>query len=409
MYQTRILLITPYFYPHQGGSQQYAEELYYHLMKADPTVKVDVLCYNTDKADEAEEYRGFTIYRVPCFEILKGQFTIPNYIALWAVLNKLFHKNHYTFINSHTRFFENSWWVPFAARYFHTKAVLTDHCAHHPIHPSKIVNSVAHLVDQYLVPFIANSYDLITATNQATQDFLHSLGVSDSQIVYGGVDTRVFTPCKRVKKRELPGMKKPLPQKAILVTFVGRMIPSKGPQLLLTIAKLLTKKNQHLYFAFAGTGTLYPELSKQANDHILFLGAQNKQQVAKLMANSDVLVHPSLHHEGFPNVLLEAAASGCAIIATNRGGTCEIVKDHETGLLVNPTQTGITRALNQLIQDKKLRKILGKNARSSMVSSYDWRKIAKKYQHLIERSIKHPLVIPSIQLPTASIRKLPNG
>ena len=52
----RILLVTPYFYPAIGGSQKYAEELYYFLMKRYPEFKVDVICYNTQKTKRFEKY-----------------------------------------------------------------------------------------------------------------------------------------------------------------------------------------------------------------------------------------------------------------------------------------------------------------------------------------------------------------
>ena len=59
----RILLVLPFFYPHRGGSQKYAEELFAFIVKNHSNTQVDVLCYNTDKASAFEEYREFRIYR----------------------------------------------------------------------------------------------------------------------------------------------------------------------------------------------------------------------------------------------------------------------------------------------------------------------------------------------------------
>src|SRR5438045_2237256 len=70
-----------------------------------------------------------------------------------------------------------SWWAPFAARYLKAKAVLTDHCADHPVHPSKFVSFIARYVDKLLIPLIAKFYEVVTVTNQATFNFLRSLGV----------------------------------------------------------------------------------------------------------------------------------------------------------------------------------------------------------------------------------------
>ena len=81
----KILLISPYFAPHIGGSQRYMEELYVHLSEQFPHISVDVLTYNTTDSKTIEKYRGITIYRVPCWEILPGQFALPNPIKLIAL------------------------------------------------------------------------------------------------------------------------------------------------------------------------------------------------------------------------------------------------------------------------------------------------------------------------------------
>lgn len=379
----RILVITPYFYPHKGGSQQYAEELHYHLMQSDPSISVDVLCYNTDNAPAIEKYRGFTIYRIPAWQPLKGQFAIPNYYILFKILKKLYKKHRYDFINSHTRFFESSWWTPFVAKIFKTKSILTDHCAHHPTHTSPVVNKIAQITDIYLVPLITRFYDSVTVTNGATRQFLQSLGISKPQIIYGGVNTQFFSPSKRQNKRIIPNTNISLTSEDILITFVGRMIHSKGPQLLAESAKRLNKKYPHVHIAFAGDGPMKDVIIKDKTSNITLLGSLDMTQVAKLMANSDILVHPSLHHEGFPNVLLEAGSSGCAIITTDKGGTKEIIEHSVSGLLIEPSISALHSAVEQLINEKAIRISLGKNIRKKVVSTYDWKKIVISYTSLI--------------------------
>ncbi len=379
----KILVVTPYFTPHKGGSQQYAEELHYHLMQADSSITVDVLCYNSDNAKAVEKYRGFTIYRIPCWQPLTGQFAIPNYITLFKTLKKLFKKNRYDLINSHTRFFESSWWTPFAAKFFKTKSLLTDHCAHHPTHTSPLVNTIARIVDTSLVPIITRFYDGVSVTNNATFEFVKSLGVHRPHIIYGGVDTRYFSPRKRQSERIIPTTTQSLHEKDILVTFVGRMIPSKGPHLLFDAAKTVVKKYPQVKVVFAGDGIMRTRLSGKKAKNISFLGSLEKESVSALMANSDIIVHPSLHHEGFPNVLLEAGASGCAVIATNKGGTKEIIEHTKTGILVEPTVSSLTNALVSLIEQPTIRKKLGRNIRKKVFSTYDWKNIIVSYTNLI--------------------------
>lgn len=378
----RILLISPYFYPHKGGSQQYAEELHYTLMKQNKDVKVDVLCYNTDDVKRLEKYRGFTIYRIPCIQILPGQFAIPNVIELIKTLRSLFKKNRYDLINSHTRFFETSWWTPWAAKIFRTKSVLTDHCSSHPVHKSILINKISYLIDRYFVPQLIKPYDYITVTNKTTQKFLSTLGLKKTTVIYGGVNVREFRKAPEGITRRFSFLDQSFSNKDIIISFVGRMIYSKGPQLLLEAVEDILSQNRNVYVLMAGNGSAFQKLSKRASDQVMFLGSLNKNQVAELLSKTDILVHPSLHHEGFPNVLLEAAASECAIVATDMGGTHEIINDR-TGILIQPHVEEIKTAVRKLIANKLVRQKYARAARSSIVEQYSWEKIAREYKKFI--------------------------
>lgn len=383
----KILVVSPFFYPHKGGSQQYAEQLYYHLMRANSRIKVDVLCYNTDNASEKEEYQGMTIYRIPCVQILPGQFAVPNYIKLWKLIRKLHKKNKYSFINAHTRFFESSWWVPFVAKYMGSKSMLTDHCADHPKQKSKLITQFATLVDKYFVPIFIRNYDVIAVTNKATLEFISKMQIKIPRIIYGGVDSDYFKPNSGGSKRCIPKIKRKFNRPDIIVTFLGRLIHSKGPQILITAAERILKNQRNVYFIFAGSGELYKKLSGVKNKHILFTGPLDRKRVACLLENTDIFVHPSFHHEGFPNVLLEAGASGCAVIATRRGGTDEIIIHNKTGVLAKPTVTSIEKNLLELIDNKRRREKLGKALRKHIRRNFDWRIIVKEYHRLITSTI----------------------
>lgn len=383
----RILLVTPYFYPHKGGSQQYAQALYATWMKSDKNITVDVICYNTAKKKSIEIYDGFVIYRIPCIEILPGQFALPNYFILWNVLKKLFKKNSYAFINTHTRFFESAWWTPFIAKYFHTKSVLTDHCADHPRHSSLMISWIAKWIDKIISPLLFPNYDLVTVTNKATQAFLVSLGCKNPELVYGGVDTRFFSTNRKNASKKIPHIKKPFHKTDIIITFLGRMIYSKGPQILLECAKTIIEKHPNVRILFAGNGELFMSLKAQKNPHTFFLGELETLEIKELLAHTDILVHPSLHHEGFPNVLLEAGASGCCVIATNIGGTNEIIEQNKTGIFVEPTRESVSEAIEILVRDTKKRLQLGINLRKKVRSEYDWKKIVQIYKHTIDKKL----------------------
>ncbi len=378
----KILVISPYFSPHKGGSQQYMEELYANVISQHKNISVDVLAYNTDTAPSQETYRGMTIYRIPCFEILRGQFAIPNYLVLFRFLSKLFNKNKYDIINVNTRFFESAWWAPFVAKKHNALSILTDHCATHPQHPNFFVRSIAKLVDLVIVPYISLFYDRIIVTNNATRKFLSKLGVKKIDLVYGGVDIKTFKSTKKDITRNIFGQS--IKENDVVITFVGRMIYSKGPQLLFETAQSILNTYPNAYFVFAGDGEMYKKLySINKSKRIKFTGSLEKNKIAELMSKTDILVHPSLHHEGFPNVLLEASASGCAVISTDKGGSNEIIIHNKTGIITKPLITDLTNNISNLIDNKKIREQLQKNAFNHVIQNFNWPFIANSFYTLL--------------------------
>ncbi len=369
----KVLVLTPYFYPHPGGSQQYIEELYVAMQKENPALQVDILCYNTTGADKEETYRGLRIHRISCLEILPGQFALPNPVELIQLLKKL--KNttpKYDFINAHTRFFDTSWWTPLVAKYFGTVSVLTDHCADRPVHPSKMVNFVTGLVDKYWVPLIAKQYAHITVVSKATQEYLASLGVIPSTVVYPGVDRSIF----KQNAAQRPG---------VHISFVGRLIESKGPQIFVDAIKPLLQKNPDLTATVVGNGPLLTELQKNETAQLHFTGRLDREGVAKVLAQTDIFVLPSTHHEGFPVSLLEAGASGAAVVTTDQGGTTEIIHDQKTGLIVQPTVKEVQAAIQLLAENKHLRQQLANRLNTKIEEQFSWKKTATTFLQAVQK------------------------
>ena len=363
----RILVITPYFYPHFGGSQHYIEEIYSALMDDNPNVEVDVICYNTEKTKKEEKYRNLNIYRVDAIEILRGQFALANYLEIISLIKKLNQKHTYQVVNSHSRFFDCSWWTPYIAKYLGAKSVLTDHCAYHPTHKSWFISKIAKAVDKLLSPIISKKYDHITVVSKATQKFFKKLTGLNSKIIYPGSSNR------NIKKINTDNKK-------LLISFVGRMIDSKKPHLVALAAQNITKQYPNTTFVFAGDGPLLPQLQQSNNPQIKFLGKLSHEKTQKLLEKTDILVHPSQHHEGLPLTLLEAGVANCAIAATDQGGTKEIIKDKQTGLIIDspPTVKNIETTLKKLIDDSVLRKNLSKNLKKQIKNNYQWSKSARQ-------------------------------
>ncbi len=376
---TKILLIMPYFYPHKGGSQKYAEELYVHLIKNFPNkYQVDILCYNTDNAPKRQIYRNLNLIRIPCWQLIPARFALPHPWALISTLIKLA-KNNYQFVNSQLIFFDPCWWTWLYARLIGAKSIFTEHVATYPVHQSKLVEIISHLVDQTIGRFSVHRYHLITATNKAAINFLNiTLNIKkDIKLIYGGVDTTYFSPPKTKPKK-------------IYITYVGRVIWTKGISLFYdSIKDLLPKIPSNIHFNIVGGGELEKQLhqqieSDQLSSRITLTGFVPYQKVRQYLRSSTIFVNPSHHNEGFPNTILEAGASQNFVIATDNAGTTEVIKHLKTGYIIpQKDQKALKKALIWAINHPHQRQIIARNLRHLMVNRFDWNIITTQYHQLL--------------------------
>jgi glycosyltransferase involved in cell wall biosynthesis len=352
----KILVITPFFYPHIGGSERYIEELYLFLRKKHPEIVVDVLCYNTNQTLRKENYQGMTIYRIPCLNILKDQFSLPNPLVLIQFL--LASRNSYDLIHCSTRFFDSSWWAPFYAKLTKTRVVLTDHCAYYPTTGNWLINLVVKLFENTIVRLSLHFYSAVFAETKATKHFLRQNFGINSEVAYPGLSSNLQQPRAESKK--------------VMVVYVGRMIKSKGVEFLFDIAK----ENTAVNFVFAGPGALVQVLKDKIQaknfQNITILGGISREDTAKLLAEADIFAYPTWHSEGLPMALLEAGEKGVAVVATDTGAISELI-DSERGILVEPKDSQAFRdGLQKLIIDRELRLKLGKNLQEFTLHNFTW-------------------------------------
>lgn len=171
--------------------------------------------------------------------------------------------------------------------------------------------------------------------------------------------------------------------------FVGRVVYQKGLDLLLSA--LASLKNLPWSLEIVGDGPRTADLQAQAAEaglaeRITFSGWKSGVELAERYANANLFAYPS-RHEGMPNALLEAMASGLPAVATRIAGNEEIQVDGETGRLVPAEDVGALRhALEELIADPAARQDLGAAARKHVEGRYSWRSVANAYLELLQQA-----------------------
>ncbi|MEJ5349165.1 MAG: glycosyltransferase [Desulfosoma sp.] len=200
--------------------------------------------------------------------------------------------------------------------------------------------------------------------------------------IYNGVDTQKYKPSENVKdqRRRLN-----LPIDQYIIGTVGRLDPIKNHATLLNAFLKIRYEIPGSILLVVGEGSERIRLEKAAPDGVVFLG--NRLDVPELLRCLDVFVLPSLN-EGISNTILEAMATGLAVVATNVGGNPELVQDGVNGTLFLPRDVdGLARILVRYWREPQLRRAHGEAGRRRAVESFGVYKMVHSYEEVYLRVV----------------------
>lgn len=172
---------------------------------------------------------------------------------------------------------------------------------------------------------------------------------------------------------------------------VGRTAYQKG--LDVAMMALGGLKDLEWEWRVAGDGPQMPVLQAMIREQQLLgrvhlLGWQTAEQLRHEYAAANLFLFPS-RHEGMPNAVLEAMASGLPVVATRIAGNEELVLDGETGMLV-PVQDvdALRESLRQMLTAQGQRRQMGRAGRLRVEQRFGWSVAARQYQSILEKAAK---------------------
>ncbi len=219
------------------------------------------------------------------------------------------------------------------------------------------------------------SLDLyITVSEKDHQSLLQSGLPEDAiELIYNAVDVNIS---------EIPGdgawlrQKFDLPPDSIVCTAVGRLVPVKGYDVLISAVQKIASEVPQLVCLIVGEGECKEELSEQIRaagleKRVRLLGYYARQEAMSILKSSDIFAMPS-RYEGTPIALLEAAALARPILASCTGGIPELVMDEEHASLVPPGDPdALAQGLAELALDRDHAQRLGWNAQQRVRQSFN--------------------------------------
>jgi glycosyltransferase involved in cell wall biosynthesis len=226
-----------------------------------------------------------------------------------------------------------------------------------------------------LKTWVLRTAHAITTVNGESKTKLISMGIEPSKIsiLPMGVDT---AQAAKACVERAPGK----------LVVVGRLVEKKGIQVLIEALRPL--KGYQL--EIVGDGPWLDRLKNQAKGlNINFLGKRSKADVLKIFGSAAIVLVPSItaqdgDQEGLPVTLLEAAATGAYVIASDLPGINEVIVDGTTGALVRQGEVAALRDAIELgLADGELREANGK-ALASAVQRFDHGQVGQSYNSLLK-------------------------
>lgn len=228
----------------------------------------------------------------------------------------------------------------------------------------------------------------IICVSEAVRNTMAPL-VKDSRrltVVYDSVDLDRFK-----QRRQAPDIRAlfDIHSNVYLVGTIAALVPSKGLEIIIAVAKALRNSGLSVAFLMIGAGPLQAKLQQLIHQaalekQVILMGFRS--DIPAILPSLDVLMMPS-REEGLGSTLLEAMACQVPVIATRAGGIPELVKEEETGLLVDIDDVAsLTQALIRLLLDPLLRTQLTENA-TQQLEKFSPNLMAEKTLVVYERSI----------------------
>jgi mannose/cellobiose epimerase-like protein (N-acyl-D-glucosamine 2-epimerase family)/glycosyltransferase involved in cell wall biosynthesis len=215
---------------------------------------------------------------------------------------------------------------------------------------------------------------------------MERLGVDGARIALipgSGVDIDKMTP-------------KPEPPGPVIVVFVGRLVESKGVRTLLAAHARLRQRGRQIQLLLAGTPDPGNPMSIPARDieawgerpdvtHLGFV-----EDIGALWASAHIAVLPS-HREGMPLSLLEAAACGRPLVATDVPGCRDIARPDVNAFLVpRDDAEALADAIDRLALNPELRQRFGRASRHLVEQNFSSRRIGADLVKLYRRLLEQP-------------------
>lgn len=375
--QKVIGIIASHFLPHLGGVERYVFNLATELSARGH--QIIIITSQLPDMTNHEKMNGFEVYRLPCWVFMDSRlpFIKPNK-AFRETLKKI-DGFSYDEILINTRLYELSAWGVRWCRKRHISPILLEHGSAHINFESKLTSVVGECYEHMLTWYIKRNCQTYAGVSKECNRWLRHFKIYTDMVLYNAVNRKDYEDVKLKFRKNLG-----ISDSAMVITFAGRLIPEKGILKLLSACQELNNENIPYYLLIAGDGELSGRIRDMCSERIIMLGSLTHDEVISLLMETNIYCLPTDYPEGFPTAILEAAMCGCCIVATEAGGTKELIVDDGFGCLLKENSVEeIMDVLRSLFQTPDIMKERGYNVRQRVLDNFTWEKTADAFERIM--------------------------
>ncbi len=365
----RIAIFSGFYLPFLGGIERYTNKLLIELAN----LGYDSIIVTTNHENLPSYECGVTtVYRLPTYNLFKNRYPIIKRNHEFRQLMGQIENEHVDYVICNTRFQLTTFLGSKFAKKRNIRALVIEHGSSHFSIGIKWLDEFGKLYEHSLTYLVKYYIKDFYGVSQRCNQWLKHFHIEARGVFYNSIDSDAYD---RFKTRKY---KKRFEDK-IIIAYAGRIIREKGIEVLLDSFSELIKSNNNIVLVIAGDGPLLLTLKdKYKNPTIFFEGKLNYEDMMSLMNITDIFCHPSMYPEGLPTAILEAGIMKCAVIATDRGGTKEVIISSEYGIIVDENQESLVGALEELLSNPSRVEKLKNNLHKRIKKNFTWKVTASK-------------------------------
>ena len=394
MDKIRIFHLTPFFSPNIGGVESHLSDLtgqlnkegynQYVLTPQPLTTKIKALKYEKHLNLEIFRYNwpGFNLFhKLEPYPLLEFLYLTP-YLFIISFLFMLKKNKKIDVIHAHGL---NAAFTVKVLSWFFRKRIVMSTYAIYNFDPKKLYSKI--------VRWVLSSFDEILPLANPSKKELINIGLNETKmkLYYLWINPNSSLLISKLEAKEILGY-----ESNFFILFVGRLIPIKGPNIIMEVAKELNE----IDFVFIGDGPLSESLKIQSEklSNVHFLGRVEEERRNLFYCAADIFVLPSIYPEAFGKVAIEAMFFGTPVIGANRGAIPDIIND-KVGKIIEPTVENFKKELGFFYKNPSELKSLQKNCHEYVLKNFSINNIL-----VIEEAYSHAL-INNIQNKAESLKK----